>query len=410
MNPSDRLNIITSIAVQLQEEHTTSEINLILGGYGIKTENVSIVNSKRIYVIDLLKNQPNDLVNKIAKDLMGKETSEHTSVNNSKNKRIFISHSSKNVNYGNALVELLLGLGIKDDQIIFTSNTAYGIPIGENIFNWLKNRINEKPFVIYLLSPEYYSSIACLNEMGAAWVIENDHAMLFTPGFNLDTPEFRNGVLDPREIGFYLNDEDRLTAFIESLKKAFEISSNQVLVNQKSKNFITQINSICKNLKITNLTPQKKVVVNDVNSQNNPTKEQSISNKGNAIINFFNDLENDKLKGEEIILIQYISDTDKYKLGTGWQIDKEIENIKTWEDINEYNNTLSKNYEKVLRRFEMKKLTSVSEFTSNGNPKEVCIIEELQDRLLDLPNEFNDKFNKVSERSNEVNIDDNLPF
>ena len=34
----------------------------------------------------------------------------------------------------------------------------------------------------------------------------------------------------------------------------------------------------------------------------------------------------------------------------------------------------------------------------------------LSDRLLDLPNEFNDKFNKVSERSNEVNIDDNLPF
>ncbi len=48
----------------------------------------------------------------------------------------------------------------------------------ENIFKWLKGRISEKPFVIYLLSPEYFSSVACLNEMGAAWVVENQHVAI----------------------------------------------------------------------------------------------------------------------------------------------------------------------------------------------------------------------------------------
>ena len=43
---------------------------------------------------------------------------------------------------------------------------------------------------------------------------------------------FKMVLLDPREIGFYINDEDRLTGFIESLKGAFEISPNQVLINQ----------------------------------------------------------------------------------------------------------------------------------------------------------------------------------
>ncbi len=255
--------------------------------------------------------------------------------------------------------------------------------------------------------------------MGAAWVIENDHAMLFTPNFELETSEFQNGVLDPREIGFYINNEDRLTAFIESLKKTFEISSNQVLVNQKSKSFIHQINSISENLKKINSTPKRKIVISkndEISSQKNADQKQSFSkenkvpDKNNAATKLFNDLENDKLKDEEIILIQYIADTDKYKLGTGWQTNNEIENIKSWEDVYEYNNTLSNNYEKVLRRFEMKKITYVSELTSNGNPKEVCIIEDLQNKLLDLPNGFNDKFNKASEGNNDLNVDDDLPF
>ena len=66
--------------------------------------------------------------------------------------KIFISHTSKNKDYGNLLVDLLRNIGVKDIEIIFTSNIAFGIPVGKNIFNWLKSQIEEKPFVIYLLS------------------------------------------------------------------------------------------------------------------------------------------------------------------------------------------------------------------------------------------------------------------
>lgn len=118
--------------------------------------------------------------------------------------KIFISHSSKNKIFGEALVDFLRNIGIKDSEIIFTSNVAYGIPVGQNIFNWLKSQITEKPFVIYLLSEEYYQSIACLNEMGAAWIIENEHAAIFTPNFNLSSKEFQSGALDPRELDFIL--------------------------------------------------------------------------------------------------------------------------------------------------------------------------------------------------------------
>lgn len=63
--------------------------------------------------------------------------------------KIFISHSSKNKDYGNHLVQLLRVLGIKENEIKFTSNVAFGIPVAKNIFNWLKPQIEDKPFVIY---------------------------------------------------------------------------------------------------------------------------------------------------------------------------------------------------------------------------------------------------------------------
>lgn len=158
--------------------------------------------------------------------------------------KIFISHSSRNKDYGNLLVELLRSLGIKEDEIIFTSNVAYGIPVGQNIFHWLKSQIEEKPFVIYLLSEQYYESIACLNEMGAAWIIENDHAAIFTPDFDLSSKEFQSGALDPREIGFYINDEERVLSFIQLLSNSFELSSNAILISQSVKKFIAEIGKV----------------------------------------------------------------------------------------------------------------------------------------------------------------------
>lgn len=165
-------------------------------------------------------------------------------VNDNKPMKIFISHASINKNYGTALVELLKGIGIND--IVYTSNVAYGIPIGENIFDWLKKQISEKCFVVYLLSSEYYKSVACLNEMGAAWVIENDHAVIFLPGFNVSSSKFQNGAIDPRNIGFYIDNKDRITEFCNKLKSHFPITTNAVLLSQNIEKFISQINSIPK--------------------------------------------------------------------------------------------------------------------------------------------------------------------
>ncbi|MGS0527334.1 hypothetical protein ACU8V7_21345 [Zobellia nedashkovskayae] len=69
MKPNERFNLITSIALKLQAGYNTTGVNILLSGYGITTESVDIVPSKRLYVIDLLKSQPDKLIVQIATDL-----------------------------------------------------------------------------------------------------------------------------------------------------------------------------------------------------------------------------------------------------------------------------------------------------------------------------------------------------
>lgn len=322
--------------------------------------------------------------------------------------KIFISHSSLNADYGNFLVDLLISIGIKSEEIIFTSNDAYGIPTGKNIFQWLKEKIVEKPFVIYLLSPSYYKSVACLNEMGAAWIVENDHAMIFTPSFDLQSPEFLNGAIDPREIGFYINNENRIISFIDSLKIFFNVTQNNALINQKVKHFLNSISALNDRVKKeektspdayfeTNVIEQSKV-----HSENKPISIKKTSYNSR----FFKDLENGKLKDEEIILAKYIIDRNRFKLLAGWQLSDEIEKIKVWEDVNELNNKLSVSYGSILARLEVKNLIEVSEFTSHGNPKEYELISEFANELIDSDALISELFEKVASD----NKKEELPF
>ena len=323
--------------------------------------------------------------------------------------KIFISHSSKNLKFGQAIVDLLLSVGVSSNQIIFTSNDAFGIPTGENIFKWLKERITEKPHVIYLLSPEYYSSVACLNEMGAAWIVENKHTIIFTPQFKPSSPEFLNGALDPREMGFKINNIDRITGFIESLKQEHNIATNAIFINQKIRRFLEEVNNIeSQNVfKPISSNTQEISISNREKSESKLTidplkKIVDLKTQSNQVNKFLKDFQEDKLKDEEILLLHYVIDTARYKLGVGWKSSGEIENIRVWEDVNSLNSKLSRSYDDVMRRYDFKKLTEVSEFTGGGNPREVIVIPDLRELILDLPTDILLQIKKVTDRNPKI--------
>lgn len=133
---------------------------------------------------------------------------EDKSVMIQRKKRIFISHSSKDAEMVKAFVELLERLGIQEDEIVCSSIPPYCIPLGSKVYDWLAERIQyDDLHVIYMLSPNYYGSVACLNEMGAAWVTKQQWDGILLPGFSFHEIE---GCID-RQICMKLDDNDRDT-------------------------------------------------------------------------------------------------------------------------------------------------------------------------------------------------------
>lgn len=310
--------------------------------------------------------------------------------------KIFVSHSSKDKEYGEALVQFMLDIGVSPNNIIFTSKPGYGIPKGENIFQWLKSRLQEKPFVIYLLSDNYYLSIPCLNEMGAAWIIENNHISLFTPRFKPSNSKFSEGAIDPRELGIFINNKEDMIAFAELIIDKKDLDTSHILLSQAISKFTKAIVS-------TGPGPGLELV--DSNSKENASVEGNLSVGDNANTKITNLVENvesaqiidttfmeDILKGklseEELLLIKCLSDTGEVTLGDRWMAEGSKANIKRWQDINNLNNKLFKYYDEVLGKFKIRKYVIVKSETSHGNPREYILIEEISKHILNLPEEI----------------------
>ena len=94
----------------------------------------------------------------------------------SRQKKIFISHSSKDKAIVQLFVDdiLQLGVGIKPEQIFCTSIEDMGIKNGEDIRKHIHNNIKNADYSFLLISNNYKNSEICLNEMGAVWAYDNN--------------------------------------------------------------------------------------------------------------------------------------------------------------------------------------------------------------------------------------------
>ena len=138
-----------------------------------------------------------------------------------KETKVFISHSSKDKVYADELVELLEYIGFDENNLFCSSTSGYDIPLGEDIYEYLKNQFNTYNLhVIFMLSENYYKSIACLNEMGAAWVLHNSYTTILLPGF---TFEEIKGAVNPNQISLKLDgDPDEVKERLGQLKNNFQ--------------------------------------------------------------------------------------------------------------------------------------------------------------------------------------------
>lgn len=166
--------------------------------------------------------------------------------NSMKKAKIFISHSSEDVKMVSRFVDLLADMGLTNEELFCSSVPDYGIPLNEDIYDYLASLFrNYDIYVIFMLSQNYYNSPACLNEMGAAWVLKSDYTSVLLPGFSYQEIE---GAVNPNKIGFKLDDEDellkrRLGELIHILAERTGKSIPEMRWERKRNDFVEDIKS-----------------------------------------------------------------------------------------------------------------------------------------------------------------------
>lgn len=160
-------------------------------------------------------------------------------------KKIFLSHRSTNKKYADALERFIVGLGVKNDQLIYTSHPLHKIPLGKKIYDYLRENINDQIFMIILWSNEYLDSPACLSEMGAAWVTQTDYIGIYCPEFSFGNPKYHEVPIDTTKMGAVLNGDANCKASMIEFKNKIQAFFNLEDDEQKSAYLIDQfINDI----------------------------------------------------------------------------------------------------------------------------------------------------------------------
>lgn len=136
--------------------------------------------------------------------------------------KVFISHSSKDKEFVEALVNLFEDLGMTPENLFCSSVPEYGIKLGGDIFETLRKLFHEyELYMIFVHSPRYYNSTVSLNEMGAAWVLHTKCCSLLTADMDFSK---MNGVISGNFISIKVNQEDA-SARLNELKEELTLNS-----------------------------------------------------------------------------------------------------------------------------------------------------------------------------------------
>ncbi len=132
-------------------------------------------------------------------------------------RKIFISHAEKDKKIVKSFVTLFAKFGLTREHIFCSSVEGYNIPIGSgDIYEYLlKEYTDNELLVLMFLSNNYYSSAACLNEMGAAWIRKDTYQTILMPGFDF---VHIKGAINPRDISFRLDDVELRKSKLDELK------------------------------------------------------------------------------------------------------------------------------------------------------------------------------------------------
>ncbi|MBS7255994.1 toll/interleukin-1 receptor domain-containing protein [Flavobacterium branchiicola] len=152
--------------------------------------------------------------------------------------KIFISHSSLDSKYVEKIIDLLETIGVPSNKIFCSSFEGYGIKLGKDFLEQLRNELSENVLVIFILSNNFYSSVISLCEMGATWIKTNDHIPMLIPPFDYSDMK---GVI-PTSHGMKIDEKEGYNSFKELIEKYLNIFPiNTSIWERKRDNHLKEI-------------------------------------------------------------------------------------------------------------------------------------------------------------------------
>lgn len=153
---------------------------------------------------------------------------------------IFISHSSKDEEVVELFVDkiLRLSLGIEIENIFCTSIESTSISTGDDFRSVIKSKLIEASHVIQIISENYRASEVCLNEMGAAWVLNSKVIPFILSPITYSTVGF---IHSPNQLS-KLDEQKDLLKFIDEMKDVSKSLKHTEVVRHVS-DFVKKVKS-----------------------------------------------------------------------------------------------------------------------------------------------------------------------
>lgn len=169
----------------------------------------------------------------------------NTKQTENKIQEIFISHSSEDEEIVQAFVDLILdnGLTIKPTNIFCTSLDGMKIKSGEEWRDFIKERLMNTKITFLIITPNYKESEICLNEMGAAWVLNAIVIPLAVEPINYESVGV---IMEVRQVEKIL-DGKALDRIKDIVREKLDIDPREILSDrwtEKKTEFITKVKNI----------------------------------------------------------------------------------------------------------------------------------------------------------------------
>ena len=240
--------------------------------------------------------------------------------------KIFISHASLDSPIGERFLEALIELGISKQNVFYSSSYHTGVKLGKNFHEEVKKALHSAEIVVFLLTPNFYKSEFCLNEMGAVWYSNKKIIPILLNGLTFNDMK---GFIDSHYIAIKPN-EDETFKLLTYLSDYIEKPNIEKGVKEIFNDFITVANEMSKTTSELAL----------------PTEDISVIEK--MIIS-------KKFTDEEILFLNYFIENRIVRLNDSTIYDYGIQEATETEDlikIKEYAQKYSFNYENAKELLE----------------------------------------------------------